>query len=677
MWTDPQDEKEALFFEEYVFVPKKGFYILPPHLRPLHFMRTISQRNETEWNAFFQELLPRLRSEYRCEIDPKLEKIQELALTLKPLEKQEVPFRWDVDLYWQAKKEKIPIEELIRASQRHERFVPTDAGVVDLEEERFSWLHRIQKKKHRQKEGYQLSSQDFILLSAYDSLHVDSDAVKKERSFTDFLQKLLHGETPEPPNYTTLACTLRPYQENGVQWLWFLYHNGLSGLLCDDMGVGKTHQAMALMAAVKGYQKEKKSLFAVVCPTSLIFHWQDKLQKFLPQFRIKVYGGTLRTLDDFPGSYDVLLTSYGIWRNDAKKLKSFVFDVAFFDELQIAKNHISRIHAALLQMTSRMKVGLTGTPIENNLRELKALFDIVLPGYMPESEEYREFFVRAIEKGDSVKRKNLLARYIKPFVLRRRKADVLADLPAKSEEIYYAELLGEQKGLYRHVASMQAAPLLHQLKDSSSPIPYMHIFALLSSLKQICNHPAAYLRDVANYERYESGKWEAFIELLEEAIESEQKVVVFSQYLAMLDIIEAFLQKNHIQYAAIRGETKNRGAEVFRFQQEPQCRVFVGSLQAAGLGIDLTAASVVIHYDRWWNAARENQATDRVHRIGQVRGVQVFKLLTKQTIEERIDRMIEKKSGLLEDILSFDDQHLIKKLTREEIISLLEEVMPA
>jgi SNF2 family DNA or RNA helicase len=319
-----------------------------------------------------------------------------------------------------------------------------------------------------------------------------------------------------------------------------------------------------------------------------------------------------------------------------------------------------------------VKIGLTGTPIENQLRELKALFDLVMPGYMPLDHDFREFFVRPIERGENPKRRELLSRYVRPFVLRRRKVDVLPELPEKTEELYTAELIGEQKSLYRSVASQQAMPLIQQLKDESSPIPYMHIFAVLSSLKQICNHPAAYLKDVENYERYESGKWEAFVELIEEAMESEQKVVVFSQFLAMLDIIEIYLKKSGIGYAQIRGQTKNRGEEVARFAREPACKVFLGSLQAAGLGIDLTPASIVIHYDRWWNAARENQATDRVHRIGQVRGVQVFKLFTKGTIEEKIDRMIAKKAGLLEEVVSFDDHQIVKRLSRQEIIFLLE-----
>ena len=249
---------------------------------------------------------------------------------------------------------------------------------------------------------------------------------------------------------------------------------------------------------------------------------------------------------------------------------------------------------------------------------------------------------------------------------------MLPDLPPKTEDLYFTELVGEQKELYRQVASRQAVPLIQQLHDEQSPIPYMHIFALLSALKQVCNHPASYLRDVENYTRYDSGKWGAFIELLEEAQESGQKVVVFSQFLSMLDIMSLYLNSKNIGFAQIRGSTKDRREEIERFQHDPSCQVFLGSLQAAGLGIDLTAGSIVIHYDRWWNAARENQATDRVHRIGQNRGVMVYKLMTAKTIEERIDQMIARKARLFEDVIAYDDHQVVKKLDRAELLELLE-----
>ena len=202
----------------------------------------------------------------------------------------------------------------------------------------------------------------------------------------------------------------------------------------------------------------------------------------------------------------------------------------------------------------------------------------------------------------------------------------------------------------------------------------MHIFAILSQLKQICNHPAAYLKDVQNYASYHSGKWELFVELLHEARDSGQKVVVFSQYLAMLDLLQTYLNDQQIGYASVRGATVDRASQIRRFNHDPHCEVFLGSLQAVGLGVDLTAGSVVINYDRWWNAARENQATDRVHRIGQTRGVQVFKLVTKGTFEERIDELILKKGRLMDEVVGADPEDLIKRLNRHELMDLLQEI---
>ncbi|MBS0654253.1 MAG: DEAD/DEAH box helicase, partial [Verrucomicrobia bacterium] len=623
-WFSEEDKKGAIFYDEFIFVRHKGFYRLPPTLRPLHFTRTITADDPQVWSAFFLEQLPRLKEEYSCTVDKRLEKADALALHVAPIEQaqeqkqgKEALSDYLLDIFWRTDKGKIQAHDLLTAKKNQERFLPTDAGLIDLTDERFHWLETLKERREKRKSktskqpSWRLFPADFLRVQAYDTIHVETSAVIKE-TFTQMLEKLLVQVPFDPPNLETFNCTLRPYQRHGVDWLWFLYQNSLSGLLCDDMGVGKTHQAMGLMDAIYNHRKNegKRSLFIIVCPTSLVYHWEDKVSHFLPKLRVNAYVGTDRCLegDDF----DVVLTTYGILRNESAQIRRLCFDAAFFDELQIAKNHVSQVHGALLQVQAHMKVGLTGTPIENQLRELKALFDIVLPGYMPQDSDFREFFVRPIEKMENPGRRVLLSRFVRPFILRRRKADVLPDLPEKIEEIYFTELVGEQKHLYRNVAGSQATPLIQQLRDESLPIPYMHIFALLSSLKQICNHPAAYLKDAENYECYESGKWESFVELLEEAQESEQKVVVFSQYLTMLDIMELHLKKKKIGYAQIRGQTKNRADEVGRFQKDPACMVFLGSLQAAGLGIDLTAASIVIHYDRWWNPARENQATDRV-----------------------------------------------------------------
>ena len=356
---------------------------------------------------------------------------------------------------------------------------------------------------------------------------------------------------------------------------------------------------------------------------------------------------------------------------EKEKFKKYFFEIAIFDEIQIAKNPHSRVHNALVTVEAKMKLGLTGTPIENSLSELKSLFDVVLPHYMPSQARFRELFITPIEKeGDATKRA-LLSRMIRPFILRRRKQEVLEELPEKSENKSYCDLSTEQAQLYRKTLEQNQEVLISDLRDRDAKVSYVHVFSILSHLKQICNHPALIAKDPKNYKNYQSGKWDLFVELIDEARESGQKVVVFSQYLYMLDIFENHFKQRGWNYAQIRGDTIDRREQLRKFQEDPNCLFFIGSLLAAGLGIDLTAASVVILYDRWWNAARENQAIDRVHRIGQKWGVQVFKLITKGTIEEKIDRIITRKGRLMEEVVEVDDQARVKKFTRAELIDLL------
>ncbi len=674
-WHYENEKRNSRFYDEYVFIQGKGFFRIPSQFRLEHLNQEILLSHHEAFSVFIQETLPKLKQEHECFIDPRLEKanLAECQLLLKGQSKDLSQDKNLFDVVWKSALGSVSLFDLLDAKAQNERFVPTQAGIVDLEDERFLWLKFYQNKKVSKQEGIFLHKQDLLRLGAYEAQF--QKLVEDKNAIGAIVEKLKVDSVHKPCDMSMLQTILRNYQQIGVEWLWFLYQNNLSGLLCDDMGVGKTHQAMGLFAAIyKEKKNEKRPLFFIACPTSLVFHWHDKLAKFLPELRVNVYAKQNRSLEDLEENYDVVVTSYGILRNEYEKLKKFSFEVAVFDELQIAKNHESQIYSALMNVNARMRLGLTGTPIENNLRELKSLFDLILPGFMPQESEYRELFIRPIEKESDAKRKDLLSSYVKPFVLRRRKQDVLSDLPEKTEEILSVELIGEQKTLYKQVALEYAFPLIEIVQDQSQAVPYMHIFALLSSLKQICNHPAAYLKDVENYEQYESGKWDLFTELIEEAEESDQKVVVFSQYLFMLDIIKKYLEKNNILYAEIRGQTKNRKQAVDFFQNDPQCKVFLGSLQAAGLGIDLTAASIVIHYDRWWNAARENQATDRVHRIGQTRGVQVFKFVTQSSVEENIDTMISKKSGLLEDIIAFDDHQMIKKMSRDDIVNLLESI---
>lgn len=427
---------------------------------------------------------------------------------------------------------------------------------------------------------------------------------------------------------------LYAYQLTGYHWLWLLHQNGFGGLLCDDMGLGKTHQAMALIRAVT--QLDPNANVLVVCPTSVLDHWREKLARYVPGAKIE-------------------LTSYGIVRTRLEQYRGRRYDLLVLDEMQTIKNADTTTHQALRALDKRIAVGLTGTPIENHERELHALLDFVVPGYLPPNAE------------DDRK---LLQRLVRPFVLRRTKQQVLTELPPKIVDKRYCELTTDQRALYRRVMESRAKPLRNQLR-AGAHISYVHVFAALNFLKQICNHPASAGGGFA--ESTTSGKWELFIELLDECMSSGLKVVVFSQYVKMLELIEQHLASREIGFASIKGSTRERGAEIARFRDDSACRVFTASLRAGGLGIDLTSGSVVIHYDRWWNQAREDQATDRVHRLGQNKGVQVLKLITRGTVEEKIDELISRKARLATEMIREDDPALVKQFTVEELDELLGE----
>lgn len=674
-------EKKIRFFDDFCYVEGQGFHELPFDSRLPDDYRYPVEIEKERLALFLNYELPKLLP-YATEMDERLiapQKMQLKALKIARAENIGKGF-YTLKLAIETERGLIPVYEIWNAIKKKKPYLFDAHGLIDLSSKYFDWLRLLDKGRvDRKQHTITLSTLELIRLNAFYEIEVREGKGAAKKEGEELLKELIEFKNIDNPDLSGLNSTLRPYQQIGVNWLWFLYHHGLSGLLSDDMGLGKTHQTMALLAAVMNENKKLNGLkkhFLIICPTSVIYHWQEKLQAFLPDAKICTFHGQNRSLKEFSEEYDILLTSYGIWRLEHEFLSKLPFEIAVFDEVQVAKNHSSRLYSSLTHVNAEMRIGLTGTPIENQLRELKALFDVVVPTYMPPEIDFREFFVKPIEREQNRQKKELLSRFIKPFLLRRKKSQVLLDLPEKIEEVAHTELAPSQEKLYNETIKKNREKILEALQNKEETVPYMHIFALLSALKQICDHPAVFYKDPENYQKYSSGKWDLFVELLNEALESEQKVVVFSQYLFMLDIMEEYLNENGIGFATIRGSTANRGEQIHRFNHDLECKVFLGSLQASGLGLDLTAGSVVIHYDRWWNAARENQATDRVHRIGQTRGVQVFKLVTKNTLEKKIDELIFKKGQLMEDIVAVDDHQIIKKFTREEIASLLQYCHP-
>ncbi|MBN1915088.1 MAG: DEAD/DEAH box helicase [Parachlamydiales bacterium] len=664
-------KEEIELLDHFVFYKNHGFFALQPSQMPsLGYDRTrIIEKSQQR--SFVLYDLPKLMP-FIVSLDPRLQRPAYLQLHLRSIEPHisKHDHQYLTNFAYVSPSGSINVVDLYEALQAGEKMLFSSAGCIDLTQKRFWWIKTLGKGK-RIDHHLLLTPLEWIRLCLFEEVVVPLEKNKETEQALALLQEEQHYSTEKLFNISLLQSSLRPYQQQGAQWLFFLYCHGLSGMLCDEMGLGKTHQAMALIAATGALDPSCRYL--VVCPTSVIYHWKELLSQYLPSFSVDFFHGLKRNISS---DSRIILTSYGIVRQETALLGSISFEIAIFDELQIAKNFTSKVHQALLSMEAKMRLGLTGTPIENRLRELKSLMDLVLPGYLPKEGVFRDVFVLPIEKYKDEKAKMLLHKMIRPFILRRKKQEVLLDLPEKMEEIAYCDLSAEQVVLYREVLQTVKKEIFSNVADPHQSINYIHIFSSLTKLKRICDHPCLVIKNIEEYEKHDSGKWDLFVELFNETIDSEQKLVIFSQYLDMIAIFEKYLMKRKISYALIKGSTKDRPLQLKKFQHDPECRVFIGSLMAAGLGIDLTAASVVIHYDRWWNPSRENQATDRVHRLGQNRGVQVFKLVTKNTIEERIHSIIVSKKELMEETVGQDDFEQIKFLSREELMAIFSDLYP-
>jgi len=656
-------------FGRYSFKRGEGFY-------PLGEASVLPKGYETKKiiPAYLEEQFIHFELEaiqkWIIEIDPKLEQSATQKLVVDALHEDDNK-RFRLKLYYETAHGRIPFSDLYDSIMTSKTYVITKAGLIFLKEGKWDWVKTLSKKSFSKTSSeLKISMLDWIKVSVFEKFHFGSNCNPETLQRLTEVENIEEVATEERlPDLTGFQSNLRPYQKVGLKWLWHLFSYDLSGILADDMGLGKTHQAMALLASVMNHNPGKKYL--VVCPTSVIYHWQNLLKNFLPFARVMMFYGPFRDLAPFDETSDILLTSYGTLRSEIKGIQSISFEVSILDEMHVAKNQQSLIHKCLKKLDSKMKLGLTGTPIENDLNELKALFDIVLPQYFPDVETFKEQFILPIEKMDDFGRKDLLRKMIRPFVLRRKKTEVLNDLPEKIEEISYIELSDEQRALYKQIFEEKRLKMNDEEPETQENF-YFHVFQLFNKLKQVCNHPALVLNDVENYTKYQSGKFELFKELIREARASNTKVVVFTQYLGMLEIMRHYLNTEKIGFASIQGNTRDRKEQIEKFKEDPSCEIFLASLQAAGVGIDLVSASVVIHYDRWWNPAKENQATDRVHRIGQTRGVQVFKFVSKDTIEEHIHNLIVRKLELAQSIVGYDDELEMKKIDRDELVRLLQ-----
>jgi superfamily II DNA or RNA helicase len=484
-------------------------------------------------------------------------------------------------------------------------------------------------------------------------------------------EKIEHlDEIPSVAKPRTLKAELRPYQKDGFSWLVFLDEINSGGILADDMGLGKTLQAIALLVWAKGKHKGKLNL--VIAPTSVVPNWEREIKRFAPGLNTVVWHGPYRhqQASDVEKA-DVMITSYALLRRDEELLRELDLRYVILDEAQHIKNPLSHTARAAKKLKSERRLALTGTPIENRLSELWSIFDFVSPGLLGQLKTFEERVARPIDRGD-VETAQRLRATIKPFVMRRVKRDVAKDLPEKIEQEMIVPLAEEQEKLYKQVLREVRKSVLSEVEKQGVSKAQIQILAALTRLRQVACDPRLMKLPDTNFGMEDSGKLGALREIIDEAVDGGHRVLVFSQFVEMLNYIRAALDGDGVVYEYLDGSTKDRIERVDRFNEDSSIPVFLISLKAGGTGLNLTGADTVVHFDPWWNPAVEDQATDRAHRIGQTKNVNVYKLIAEGTVEEKILQLSEKKRELVSNVLSTEGSPL-KGLTKADVENLFSE----
>ena len=500
------------------------------------------------------------------------------------------------------------------------------------------------------------------LINELKNLGIELILSDKFKEFWDQMSTFSTSENLELPK--GVKADFREYQLKGFGWLWFMYKYGLNGILADDMGLGKTLQALTAVQKAKEVDGPMPTL--VVAPTTVVFNWENEIQKFAPDLTcLKLQGGERKQFFKKINDYDVVITSYALVRRDIEKLKDINFRYIILDESQNIKNATSQTAQAVKKLQSMHKLALSGTPIENKLEELWSVFDFLMPGFLFSMADFNSHYVNPImDRQDKVVEKRLKLQ-IYPFILRRMKRDVAKDLPDKVENVAYCELTDDQRDFYMQVLDSTREELFRSIEQNGLEKSRMSIFSALLRMRQICCHPRLY--DKNNVKNIiSSGKFEKLKSMLEEIISENHRILLFSQFVNMLDIIKDWLDREGIKYEYLTGKTKDRKEAVDRFNNDPTIPIFLISLKAGGTGLNLTGADYVIHYDPWWNPAVEDQATDRAYRIGQTKKVFVYRLITKNTVEEKIQKLKGVKRDLVDSVISVD-RNITKSLTMDDI----------
>lgn len=549
--------------------------------------------------------------------------------------------------------EKFSIQQLLNNYKKDEYIILSDGTNALINREYIEKLQRVFKEEDGNK----------IKVSFFD-MPIVQDMIDEKAFENDFMgsKDFFEGinELPkEEVEYPKLNATLRDYQKYGYKWLKYLTDNNLGACLADDMGLGKTLQAIALLSNL---HEEKKKKSMVIMPKSLIYNWENEIKKFAPKLKVGVYYGINRDFSSLK-KVDVILTTYGTIRNDIENLLEHKFDLLILDESQNIKNINSQTTKAVLLLNAKKRVALSGTPIENNLLELYSLFRFLNPEMFGSVQRFTNSYILPIQKYSDTSTIEELKKKIYPFLLRRVKKEVLEDLPDKIEKLVYVDMNDEHRRFYEERRKYYYS-LLEKNTSSQGNFDKFFVLQAINELRHIVSSPELETKKII------SSKKEVLIENVIEAIENNHKVLVFVNYLSSIESICDSLKENKIKYLKMTGQTKDRQNLVDKFQNDSRYKVFVMTLKTGGVGLNLVSADTIFIYDPWWNTTVENQAIDRAYRLGQDKTVFAYKMIMRNTIEEKILKLQEIKNKLLDDLIS-EDNLSTKNLSKNDIEFIL------
>ena len=550
--------------------------------------------------------------------------------------------------------EKFSIIDLLNRLKKDSYIVLGDGTNAIINKKYIEKLERV--FENATSENVKISFFDLPIIEELINEKIFEDGQNPQRNFFEGINDISVDK-----NLPKINATLREYQKYGYHWITYLLENNLGACLADDMGLGKTLQAIAVITNLHKKKLSEKTL--IVMPKSLVFNWESEINKFSPDLKVGIYYGTNRDMETFK-NYEVILTTYGTIRNDIEDLKDIKLDFVILDESQNIKNIYSQANKAIMLLNTRYRLALSGTPIENNLLELYSLFRFLNPTMLGSIENFNRYYMLPIQKDNDKNAMEELKKRIYPFILRRVKKEVLKDLPEKIEKTLFIEMNKEQKRFYEERRAYYYNLVHLSIKTNGLNKSQFSILQALNELRQIASCPEN--KNPALY----SNKKIAVIENAIEAVKNNHKVLIFANYLSSIDSICRELSERGIKYLSMTGDTKDRHSLVDKFQNDSSYKVFVMTLKTGGVGLNLTAADTIFIYDPWWNKTVENQAIDRAYRLGQDNTVFAYKMILKDTIEEKILTLQKAKSLLIENLIS-DEGANFKFLSEEDIEFIL------